>query len=114
MQLDADLDRLFLALSHPVRRDMLRRLGGGPLGVLELAEAYEMSQPAVTKHVRVLEEAGLVSRTRDAQRRPCVLAGDGAWAAARWIEDVLRPEPPLLEGLDEFLGRLSRLNDRLA
>ena len=82
----AELDRTFLALADPTRRAILARLAAGEASVLELAAPFDMSQPAVSKHIKVLERAGLVSRTRDAQRRPCRLEGDALAHATGWIE----------------------------
>jgi DNA-binding transcriptional ArsR family regulator len=65
------LDATFSALADPTRRAILARLAKGDASVLELAEPFQMSQPAISKHLKVLERAGLISRGRDAQRRPC-------------------------------------------
>ena len=65
------LDGVFAALAHPTRRAILARLAEGDASVLEVAEPFDVSQPAVSKHLKVLEAAGLISRGRDAQRRPC-------------------------------------------
>ena len=67
---DDRLDRAFMALADPVRRRMIARLSRGPATVNELADPFEISKQAVSKHIQVLEQAGLVTRTRDAQRRP--------------------------------------------
>ena len=69
----ADLDATFAALADPTRRAILSRLASGQATVMELAEPFEMSQPAISKHLKVLERAGLITRGRDAQRRPCCL-----------------------------------------
>ena len=82
----ATLDLMFLALSDPTRRAILARLAAGEASVLELAAPFEMTQPAVSKHIKVLERAGLVSRSRDAQRRPCRLEADALAHATDWIE----------------------------
>ena len=82
----ATLDLTFLALSDPTRRAILARLAAGEASVLELAAPFEMTQPAVSKHIKVLERAGLVSRSRDAQRRPCRLEADALAHATDWIE----------------------------
>jgi DNA-binding transcriptional ArsR family regulator len=75
---DADLDRAFMALADPVRRDMVARLSRGPATVNELAAPFAITKQAVSKHIAVLEHAGLVTRTRDAQRRPVHLDA-AAW-----------------------------------
>ena len=67
------LDGIFAALSDPTRRAILARLASGEASVMELAEPFAMTQPAISKHLKVLERAGLISRGRDAQRRPCRL-----------------------------------------
>ena len=85
----ADPDRLnatFLALADPTRRAILARLALGEASVNELAEPFDMSQPAISKHLKMLERAGLVSRGRDAQRRPCRLEAQPLEAAYLWIE----------------------------
>ncbi len=69
----ANLDHTFAALADPTRRAILARLAKGEAGVMELAEPFAMSQPAISKHLKVLERAGLITRGRDAQRRPCRL-----------------------------------------
>jgi DNA-binding transcriptional ArsR family regulator len=80
------LDATFNALADPTRRAILARLAKGEASVLELAEPFEMSQPAISKHLKVLERAGLVSRGRDAQRRPCRLEAAPLREATDWLE----------------------------
>lgn len=80
------LDATFQALADPTRRAILARLAQGEASVTELAGPFEMSQPAVSKHIKVLERAGLVTRGRDAQRRPCRLDVAPLAAADAWIE----------------------------
>ena len=84
--LDARLDATFAALADPTRRAILARLASGECTVMELAEPFEMSQPAISKHLKVLERAGLVSRGRDAQRRPCRIEAQPLAEANEWIE----------------------------
>src|SRR5512143_1699981 len=79
------LDATFSALADPTRRAILARLAKGEASVLELAEPFALSQPAISKHLKVLERAGLISRSRDAQRRPCRLEGRRLQQAADWI-----------------------------
>lgn len=83
-----NLSQTFAALADPTRRAMLARLSKGEASVGELAKPFlaEMSLPAVTKHLKVLENAGLVSKGKDAQFRPCKLNGDGLKLAANWME----------------------------
>jgi DNA-binding transcriptional ArsR family regulator len=80
------LDATFMALADPTRRAILARLALGELSVMELAEPFAMSQPAVSKHLKVLERAGLVSRGRDAQRRPVRLQAKPLQQATDWLE----------------------------
>jgi DNA-binding transcriptional ArsR family regulator len=80
------LNATFLALADPTRRAILARLALGEASVNELAEPFDMSQPAISKHLKMLERAGLVSRGRDAQRRPCRLEAAPLEAAYLWIE----------------------------
>src|SRR5215212_9310226 len=80
------LDTTFAALADPTRRAILARLALGEISVMELAEPFEMSQPAISKHLKVLERAGLISRGRDAQRRPCKLEPQPLAEATQWLE----------------------------
>lgn len=99
------LDRAFAALADPVRRAMIARLSRGPATVNELAEPFEITKQAVSKHIQVLEHAGLVTRTREAQRRPVHLKPAGLEALTAWIdryrlihEQQFRRLDALLEG----------------
>ena len=83
---EAALDRMFAALADPTRRAILARLAAGDATVTELAAPFEMSQPAISKHLKVLERAGLVTRGRDAQRRPVRLEAAPLKAATDWLE----------------------------
>src|SRR6201999_711677 len=80
------LDAVFAALADPTRRAILARLASGEATVIELAEPFAMSQPAISKHLKVLERAGLISRGRDAQRRPCRLEAQPLAEANQWLE----------------------------
>jgi DNA-binding transcriptional ArsR family regulator len=82
----AQLDATFSALADPTRRAILARLARGEASVNELAEPFAMSQPAISKHLKVLERAGLISRGRDAQRRPCRLEAQPLAEANEWLE----------------------------
>jgi DNA-binding transcriptional ArsR family regulator len=82
---DTQLDATFTALADPTRRAILARLARGDASVHELARPFAMSQPAISKHLKVLERAGLVSRGRDAQRRPCHLEPAALRAASEWL-----------------------------
>jgi DNA-binding transcriptional ArsR family regulator len=83
---DRHLNATFAALADPTRRAILSRLATGQLSVTELAEPFAMSQPAVSKHLKVLERAGLISRGRDAQRRPRQLEAKRLAEATEWLE----------------------------
>lgn len=82
----ATLDATFAALADPTRRAILARLAEGAASVMEIAEPFAMSQPAVSKHLKVLERAGLISRGREAQRRPCRLEPEPLAEATAWLE----------------------------
>jgi DNA-binding transcriptional ArsR family regulator len=82
----ARLDATFAALAHPTRRAILARLASGQASVTELAQPFAMSQPAISKHLKVLERAGLISRGRDAQRRPRRLEAKRLAEATQWLE----------------------------
>jgi DNA-binding transcriptional ArsR family regulator len=82
----AGLDATFAALADPTRRAILARLASGEASVMELAEPFEMSQPAISKHLKVLERAGLISRGSDAQRRPRKLEAAPLAEATEWLE----------------------------
>src|ERR1700738_948264 len=79
------LSRAFAALSDPTRRAILERLAAGEAGVVELAEASPLTQPAITKHLKVLERAGLIGRVRDGQRRPARLQLEGLLPVENWL-----------------------------
>lgn len=83
---DTQLDRAFLALADPVRRAMIARLSRGPATVNELAEPFTITKQGVSKHIQVLESAGLITRTRDGQRRPCHLAPAALESLTAWID----------------------------
>src|SRR6185295_261865 len=89
--LDSDrLDVTFAALADPTRRAILTRLVRGDASVLELAEPFAMTQPAISKHLKVLERAGLVSRGRQAQRRPCHLQATALREVTEWLDGYRR------------------------
>lgn len=83
---EAKLDRAFMALADPVRRALVARLSRGPATVNELAEPFAITKQAVSKHIQVLEGAGLITRTRDGQRRPCHLDPAALEALTGWID----------------------------
>jgi DNA-binding transcriptional ArsR family regulator len=100
------LDLTFLALADPTRRAILARLARGEASVTELAEPFDMSQPAVSKHLKILERAGLVSRGRDAQRRPCRLEAKPLEAVHAWLERYRQIWDANFERLDALLVEL--------
>jgi DNA-binding transcriptional ArsR family regulator len=100
------LDATFAALADPTRRAILARLASGEASVLELAEPFEMTQPAVSKHLKVLERAGLVSRSQDAQRRPRRLEAKPLAEANEWLEKYRRIWAANFERLDALLDQL--------
>ena len=100
------LNVTFLALADPTRRAILARLALGEASVNELAEPFEMSQPAISKHLKMLERAGLVSRGRDAQRRPCRLQAQPLEEAWVWIERYRQLWDMNFARLDHLLDEL--------
>jgi DNA-binding transcriptional ArsR family regulator len=100
-----NLSQTFAALADPTRRAMLAQLSQGESTVSDLARPFlhEMSLPAVTKHLKVLEKAGLVTKTRDAQFRPCKLNGDGLKQASDWIEEYRVYWEASFDRLDAYL-----------
>jgi DNA-binding transcriptional ArsR family regulator len=100
------LSTTFSALADPTRRAILARLIAGEVSVTELAEPFAMSLPAVSKHLKVLERAGLIQRSREAQWRPCRLAAGPLKDAAEWLEHYRRFWEESLDRLDEYLGEL--------
>lgn len=100
------LDATFAALADPTRRAILARLATGDATVTELAAPFAMSQPAVSKHLRVLERAGLVSRGRDAQRRPCRLVAEPLRTATAWLADYRDYWETSYQRLDALLDDL--------
>jgi DNA-binding transcriptional ArsR family regulator len=97
------LSRTFAALADPTRRAILARLAGGEVSVSQLAEPFAMSLPAVTKHLKVLENAGLISRGREAQFRPCKFEPAPLVDATAWIETYRRLWEERLDGLERYL-----------
>ena len=97
------MSRVFAALADPIRRDMVARLTEGDATVSELAEPYDVTVQAVSKHLRVLEDAGLVSRSREAQRRPVHLEAKVFDLMSKWIERYQRQAEERYQRLDEVL-----------
>jgi len=100
------LDSTFAALADPTRRAILARLASGDASVMELAKPFDMSQPAISKHLKVLERAGLISRGRDAQRRPRRLEARPLAEATGWLETYRRFWEGNFERLDAVLEEL--------
>lgn len=105
------LSRVFAALADPTRRDLVARLAQGDASLTELAGSYEMSVQAVSKHLKVLEGAGLVRRTQDAQRRPCHLEADVLDLMTGWIERRRREVEERYSRLDAVLAQLAVTED---
>ena len=106
------LDLTFAALADPTRRAILARLAKGEASVLELAEPFSMSQPAVSKHLKVLERAGLVSRGQDAQRRPRRLEAKPLAEATKWLENYRQFWERRFHHLDALLDEMKDLKSR--
>src|SRR5947207_15226610 len=115
------LDTTFAALAHPARRAILARLASGEASVTELAEPFAMSQPAISRHLKVLERAGLISRGRDAQRRPRRIEARPLAEATEWLEayrqfweDRFQRLDMLLDGMknDEMKAELKTTKER--
>lgn len=107
MALDS-LSATFAALADPTRRAILGRLISGAASVTELAEPFDMSLPAVTKHLKVLQRAGLISQGREAQWRPCRLEARPMREAAEWMEPYRKQWERRLDRLDDYLAQTSR------
>ena len=100
------LSTTFAALADPTRRAILARLAAGQCSVTELAEPFDMSMPAISKHLKVLEKAGLIARGREAQWRPCTLDARPLEEVAAWIESYRRFWDESLDRLDAYLREL--------
>jgi DNA-binding transcriptional ArsR family regulator len=100
------LDATFAALADPTRRAILARLASGEASVTELAEPFAMSLPAISKHLKVLERAGLIARGREAQWRPCKLSAGPLKDVSEWVENYRRFWEQSLDRLEEYLREL--------
>ncbi len=100
---ELDLDLAFKALGDPTRRRMLRLLAGGERGVVELASNFDLTQPAVTKHLNVLERAGLVTRKKRGRFRMCSLEPEGVRQTADWLEDLGKYWRERFDAIDAIL-----------
>jgi DNA-binding transcriptional ArsR family regulator len=103
------LDATFTALADPTRRAILARLMRGEASVMELAEPFEMSQPAISRHLKMLERAGLISRGRDAQRRPCRIEPEALQAVTGWLEQYRKLWEAIFSALIRFWRTCSPL-----
>src|SRR3954467_9094883 len=102
------LDSVFAALADPTRRAILARLASGEASVTELAEPFEMSLPAVSKHLKVLERAGLIARGRDAQWRPSRLQAAPLQEVASWVQDYRQFWEESFDRLEEYLTKIQQ------
>jgi DNA-binding transcriptional ArsR family regulator len=108
----AHLDATFAALADPTRRALLARLANGEASVSELAEPFAMSQPAISKHLRVLERAGLISRARDAQRRPRRLEAKPLAEACEYLEGYRQFWETRFQNLDALLDQIKSRQEK--
>jgi DNA-binding transcriptional ArsR family regulator len=106
------LSATFAALADPTRRAILARLVTGECSVTELAEPFDMSMPAVSKHLRVLERAGLIARGREAQWRPCRIEAAALKDVADWLDDYRHIWEARLDRLDDYLQELKKKEKR--
>lgn len=102
-----DLSTVFAALADPTRRAILARLSEGDAPVKDLVEPFDLSGPAITKHLKVLERAGLISRSRDGQQRPCRIEPRALAPAADWIEQYRAMWEERLDRLDAYLKKVA-------
>ena len=107
------LDAIFAALADPTRRGILARLASGDASVMELAEPFAMTQPAISKHLKVLERAGLISRGKDAQRRPRKLEARPLAEASEWLERYRKFWEGTFQRLDALLDELQTNQKKL-
>ena len=103
------LDMTFAALADPTRRAILARLALGEASVMELAEPFAMTQPAISKHLKVLERSGLIARGRDGQRRPCRLEAQPLAEATEWLEGYRRFWEARYQRLDALLEEMQQM-----
>lgn len=108
----AQLDATFAALADPTRRAILKQLAKGERSVTELAKPFEMSLPAISKHLKVLERAGLIERGRDAQYRPCTLNPKPLKQAAKWVDQYAHFWEESFDRLDAYLVEVQKKEDK--
>lgn len=110
---DSDhLDATFAALADPTRRAILARLASGEVSVMDLAKPFAVSQPAISRHLKVLERAGLISRSRDAQRRPCRIEARPLAEANQWLQSYRRFWEANFQRLDTLLHEMKMRNTK--
>jgi DNA-binding transcriptional ArsR family regulator len=109
---DARMDRAFMAVADPIRRAMVARLSRGPATVNELAEPFDITKQAVSKHIQVLEHAGLVTRTRDAQRRPVHLDAAALEGLTAWIDRYRLEAERSYRRLDALLAQMTDTTEK--
>lgn len=110
MTASSRLDATFAALADPTRRAILARLATGEASVMELAKPFAMTQPAISRHLRVLERAGLISRGREAQRRLSRLEGKPLAEATEWLEDYRQFWETRFQQLDALLEEMKKID----
>ncbi len=111
MQTELNLDDVFAALADSTRRSILSRLADGPASVNEIAAPFEISQPAVSRHLKVLERAGLIERDIDKQRRPARLKAENMAAAVDWLAEFKAFWAPSFDKLDDVLIKMKQNNE---
>ncbi|MEN9537791.1 MAG: hypothetical protein RLZZ126_26 [Pseudomonadota bacterium] len=104
---DTELNAVFAALADPTRRAIVARLAQGDCNVAELAEPFDLSPPAITKHLKVLERSGLITRSRVAQSRPCHLRPQPLAQASHWMQQYRQMWEGRLERLDAYLLKIN-------
>lgn len=112
MGFEPNLDATFAALADPTRRAILARLASGEAPVMELAKPFAMSQPAISRHLRVLERAGLISSDRDAQRRPRRLEAKPLAEATEWLENYRQFWETRFQQLDALLDEMKKIDKK--
>ena len=110
-EVDSSLDAVFAALADPTRRAIVERLSRGRATVMELAEPFKLTQPAISKHLKVLERAGLISQAREAQRRPRQLEPGRIRQLSDWIEKYRANLEASYERLEDYLQKLQAKED---
>ncbi len=110
--IETNLDATFAALADPTRRAILARLASGETSVTELAKPFEMSLPAISKHLKVLERAGLIDRSREAQTRPARLNPAALKTAAAWIDEYRKFWEESFDRLDVYLQKLQSVGTK--